>query len=979
MEIKLLLSFSFTVLVAVWTVNGTTTKYYTYEENEPGTFIGNLSKDLKIDLSEDPHTSFRFMQEGNASLIRMRKSDGLLSVAERIDRESLCGSSTRCMITADVVVFSKEKFHLIHVEIHVRDINDHAPVFPFGETRLEISENAAVDARFPIEVATDLDVGNNYIQSYQLMNSSHFGIEVGTSEDGKKFAQLVLTQKLDRELEDSYTLQLIAVDGGNPPKSGSVTVRVKVLDSNDNSPQFEHDTIRVELHEDAPVGFLLLRVQAFDPDHGENGDVRYDFAEGESNEIKSTFGVDPVSGALILMSSVDFETRKSYEMHITAYDLGANSVPSTCTVTVEIVDVNDNAPEVTIKPMASKSGDMAYITEAAAVESFVALISASDRDSGANGYVRVSLHGHAHFKLQQAYGENLMIVTTSVLDREKIPEYNLTVIAEDLGSPPFKTFTQYTIRVSDENDNAPSFSKPIFEISVMENKAPGTYVASLVARDPDEGANGRVTYQIIENEVNGAPVSSYLTIDPASGTLYTMRPLDYEDVKQIEVTIQATDDGSPSLSSTALVRVRVVDENDNTPFFVYPIFINGSADISLPCNAPAGYVALKLVGRDSDDAMNSELTYTIIEDEAFLFAINENTGEMALKHDLTLALGDTLHVRVAVRDHGRTSLVHTASIRFIVSDAIPLDQQLVVILEESQKQQNKPNFDASFIIIGLLGAACAVLLIAIVAVALSRISQRNIDSVSKISGGNFNKPQLPTRSIDSTDSNSLSSSLSGESETLTEQISSSRDESSFSYEDEQSRDSDSKIFRPLLTKSQFEPVSVWQGDRYTLQMSELGSVDKTSIMDSGKGDSDSNDSDSDSGQAMQKIVPVGHQRASSYLYTGPIDGAGVYRTREVPTHTTRTHMANNGYTVAYRTLGYGRHPTTRNQGPSFRGYSYNTVCHQTKDYPHAPVFHRMETQPPFYYQHQVHRQLDKPAASPREPITDITSLPVASF
>lgn len=789
MEItKLALSFSLVVIFAAWAARGTTTKYYAYEEDAPGTFIGNLSTDLKIDLSEDPHTSFRFMQEGNASLIRMRKSDGLLTVGERIDRESLCGSSAQCVITADVVVFSKEKFHLIHVEIHVRDINDHAPAFPQGETRLEISENAAVDARFPIDTATDLDVGNNYIQSYQLINSTHFGIEVGTDEDGKKFAELVLQQKLDRELKDSYTLQVIASDGGSPPKSGSVTVRVKVLDSNDNSPHFEHDTIRVEVNEDAPVGSLLLRVEALDPDHGENGDVRYDFAEDESGEIKSTFDVDPVNGAVILKSSVDFETRKSYELHIQAYDLGVNSIPSTCTVTVDIVDVNDNAPEVTIKPMASRSGDMAYITEAAAVESFVALVSATDRDSGANGYVRVSLHGHAHFKLQQAYGDTLMIVTTSLLDREKIPEYNLTVIAEDMGSPPFKTFTQYTIRVSDENDNAPSFSKAVFEISVMENKAPGSYVASLVARDPDEGANGKVTYQLHENVVEGVPLSSYLTVDPASGTLYTVRPLDHEHIKLIEVVIQATDGGSPPLSSTALVKVRVVDENDNTPFFVHPNFVNGSADIPLPCNAPAGYVALKLEGRDNDDAMNAELSYAIAEDKAFLFVVNENTGEMALKHDLALVSGDTLHVRVAVSDRGRSPLFHTASIRFVISDAMPLEEQVVVVLEASAKQSN-PDFDPSFIIIGLLGAACAVLLVAIVAVALSRRSQRNVRSISKISGGSFGKSQLPRHSIDSTDS----SSLSGGSITVTEQISSSRDEASFSYEDEQSRDSDSKV------------------------------------------------------------------------------------------------------------------------------------------------------------------------------------------
>lgn len=792
METKIVLTWTSVVIFGAWAVRGTTTKYYTYEEEAPGTFIGNLATDLKLNLSEDPHTSFRFMQEGNASLIALRQSDGLLTVRERMDRESLCASAAQCTLTADVVVFSKDKFHLVHVEIHVRDLNDHAPAFPRPETRLEVAEGAPVGARFPLDVATDLDVGSNSIQSYQLVNSTHFGLDVGTSEEGKKFAQLVLAQHLDRELEDAYTLQVIASDGGTPPKSGSVTVHVKVLDSNDNSPRFEHDTVRVELHEDAPVGYLLRRVHASDPDLGDNGDVRYELAEGDS----STFHVDALSGAVILKSSVDFEARQSYELRVRALDLGADAVPSTCTVTVQIVDVNDNAPEITLKPMSSRTGDVAYITEAAAVESFVALVRATDRDSGANGYARVSVHGHAHFSLQQAYGDTLMIVTTSALDREKIPEYNLTVVAEDLGSPPFQTFTQVTIRVSDENDNAPSFSKAVFEISVMENKPPGSYVASLVARDPDEGANGKVTYRLLDHDPEGVPWSSYLEVDPASGTLSTVRPLDHEYVKQIDVAIQATDGGSPALSSTALVTLRIVDENDNTPFFVHPRFINGSADVLVPSNAPAGYVALKLEARDSDDAINAELSYMIMEDEALLFVVNENTGEMALKRGLALRSGDTLRVRVAVSDHGRKPLFSTASIRFVVSDATPLEEQVVVVLEATGKQ-NGSNFDASFIIIGLLGAACAALLVAIMAVALSRRNfQRNVGSVSKISGGNVRKTQIPSDSIDSTDS----SSLSGGSVTVTEQISSSRDESSFSYEDEQSRDSDSKVSYTHMNK-----------------------------------------------------------------------------------------------------------------------------------------------------------------------------------
>ncbi|XP_026867619.2 protocadherin-8 [Electrophorus electricus] len=972
---KMLVSLISVVIFATTVVLGITTKYYTYEEDAPGTFIGNLSMDLKIDPSEDPNTSFRFMQEGNSSLIQMRKCDGLLTVGQRIDREKLCQRSTQCLITSDVVVFSKEKFHLIHVEIHVRDINDHSPMFPHNEIQLEILESMAVGTHFPLEVANDLDVGNNYIQSYQLFHNSYFDIEVRTAEDDMKFAQLVLVKELDREIEDSYTLQVTASDGGSPPKSGSVTVHVKVLDSNDNSPQFEHKSLKVELNEDAPIGFLLLRVQAFDPDHGQNGDVHYDFVEGVLNDMKNNFDIDPLSGAVTVKSMVDFEVRKSYELNIQAYDLGENSIPSTCAVIIEIVDVNDNAPDITIKPMTLMNEGMAYITEVAAVESFVALISVTDKDSGANGYVHVSLHGHEHFKLQQAYGDNFMIVTTSALDREKIPEYNLTVIAEDLGSPPFKTFTQYTIRVGDENDNPPLFSQPVYEISVMENKAPGSYIASLVARDPDEAANGKVTYKLLENEVEGVLVSSFLSVDSVSGTLYTVSSLDHEHVKQIEVAILATDGGSPSLSSTALVKVRIVDENDNVPFITYPVLINGSTDVPIPYNAPAGYIALRVEAHDMDDGVNAELSYTILEDKEILFSINKKSGEIVLKHRLMFRYDDVIEIKVRVSDLGRTPFSCTATIRFVVSDTEPLEKQVMVVLESSDEKDDH-DVDVSLIVIVLLGTMCVMLLVAIAAVALSRRTIHRDVSISKMEGGSaghFKKTLLPSHSIDSSDTNSFS----GGSTTVTEQISSSRGDSS--YEEEQSKDSDNKVFQPLFNKTHFEPLAIWQGDRYALQTSVFKTTDQMSVKDSGKGDSDFNDSDSDTGgEAGQKMTTLNHRHARSSFHTGPM--SGTCSAREIPTHASSTHVGKSGYTLAYQMPVCSQRLSSHVQGPSWRDYGYNTVLPRASEQTQESRCHRMGMLPSqLYYNQPAHAQMDRQGPATKEPTSDMATTPVVSF
>ncbi|XP_028992503.1 protocadherin-8 isoform X2 [Betta splendens] len=833
-----------------YAAQATTTKYFTYEEDAPGTEIGNLSEDLKIDPGDDPDTSFRFMQENNSSVIHMREIDGLLSVAETIDRELLCPRSPRCFIAFDIVAFSREKFQLIHVEIEVKDINDHSPHFPLNETHLEIVENVPLGSRFPLQVALDQDVGINYIQSYNISASSHFDIDVRDREDGVKFAELVLVRELDREVEDDYALQVVASDGGAPPKSGSMTVHVKVLDFNDNSPTFEHSSLKVELTEDAPVGHRVLKVHAFDPDDGINGEVTYAFADGLSPEAARLFHVDPRSGDVTLRALVDFEKRRSYALRISASDLGANSVPSSCRVVVDVVDVNDNAPEIAIKPMTSSSDGVAYITEAAAAESFVALISTSDRDSGSNGFVRVSLLGHEHFTLQQAYGDTFMIVTTTTLDRERIPEYNLTVVAEDLGSPPFRTVRQYCIRVTDENDNAPLFSKALYEVSVLENNIPGSYVTTVVARDPDVGKNAKVSYKLLESEVaGGGPVSTYVSVDSDSGSLYTLRSFDYEALQHIELVIQAEDRGAPPLSSTATIRVNVVDQNDNSPYFTFPALLNDSAEVPLAVNAPAGYLALRVAAEDPDEGANAELSYHIAQGDPALFAIDKDTGEIALRRRLTAEVGDVLEAVVSVSDGGRARLSASAAVRFVVSDAAPEGRVVVV---PRPKDEGARGADGSLVAVAVLGGGCVLLLLAIVAVAVTcRLGRAGGRRGAKRDARRSLFDSGPVSVLGSAEANIYA----GRRGFLHGRTSSSLDE------DERSGDSETKMFLP---SKHFQPASAWQGDKYCLQVNGIGANDQLSVKDSGKGDSDFNDSDSDiSGDGGRRNFTTFHPRIKS--------------------------------------------------------------------------------------------------------------------
>ncbi|CAL8322141.1 unnamed protein product [Merluccius merluccius] len=410
------------LLVSVSRSEGNTIRYQTNEEDGPGTVIGNLAKDMSLTPSHasSSRTSFRMMKQFNDSHVRVRESDGQLAIGERIDRERICKHTPQCLIAFDVVSFSKEQFKLVHVEVEVKDINDNSPEFPRKESSLDISENTAVGTRIPLDFAVDEDVGPNYIQSYQISVNSHFSIDVLSRADGVKYAELVLMKELDRETQSSYALDLAATDGGDPSRTGTTRVHVKVKDYNDNSPVFERSGFSVDLDEDAPVGSLLLDLHAEDPDEGLNGEVVYGFGHRVPAEIRQLFRVDRKTGRLTLESPVDFESKSTYEFDVQASDLGPNPTPAVCKVVVQVRDVNDNAPEIAITPMTSIAAGIAYITEAAARESFVALVSTSDRDSGANGRVRCTLYGHDHFRLQQAYEDSFMIVSTNPLDRERI-------------------------------------------------------------------------------------------------------------------------------------------------------------------------------------------------------------------------------------------------------------------------------------------------------------------------------------------------------------------------------------------------------------------------------------------------------------------------------------------------------------------------------------------------------------------------------
>ncbi|XP_056395948.1 protocadherin-8-like isoform X2 [Hyla sarda] len=893
--------------------HGETLHFYTNEEEAPGTVIAVLSHHPLFNSTEGPATNFRLMKQFNSTSIHVQESDGQLSIKERIDREQICRRSPNCVLALDLFSYSKDAFKLITVKVEVSDINDNIPHFPHPEMHVDVSEAAVVGTRIPLQMAVDEDIGLNSIQDYLISGNSHFGLDVQTRADGLKYADLILMKELDRESQSLYRLELVASDGGSPPLSGSTTMIVRVLDFNDNTPTFQESSVTVDLMENAPTGHLIVDLSATDPDEGSNGEIVYGFTAQVSQEVRELLKIDPKSGGVILEGEVDFETKHSYEFDVQAQDLGPNPLTATCKVIVNIVDVNDNAPAITITPLTSYNHGVAYITEAATKDSLIALISTSDRDSGLNGKVHLNLFGQDHFKLQQANEGSFMIVTTSLLDRETIAEYNLTLVAEDLGFPSLKTIKKYTIRLTDENDNAPSFSKPMYEVSVPENNVPGAYITTISARDPDAGHNGKVSYRLLDAKIMGQSLSTFVVIDVDSGVLRAVRSLDYEKIRDFTLEIEAYDHGVPRHSTRSQLKIKITDQNDNHPMITYPLLDHGAVDILLPVKAPQNYLVFQMKATDADDGVNAQLSYTIQQDTHKLFTMNRGTGEVYLHRRLNPPPEKDLGIVVAVYDQGRPSLSCTATIRFTLTDATTSNIE-TVIMPPSEEEQRQ--LDLSIIFIAVLSGGCSLLLVAILVVACSckrradRSKQQPTGSAVE-SRERLHNPTTKSTECASSSPDSCHLSLNTETENLS--VSSTREQGG-----ELHSASSSSVSAPLCTPD-------WQQDRLSDGLSSLPETAK-------KGDSDFNDSASDtSGEGVRKGSEVPTQEQTESLC--PEKSMAYHSTENQIIHQSNRSLYNGHYTIQYQkeyAMSYtAAAPYYSTYNP--RAYNAQPIPYNTKD------------------------------------------------
>ncbi|NWV36748.1 PCDG7 protein, partial [Grantiella picta] len=540
------------VLLAAWEAAWGQLRYSVPEEMPKGSFVGDVAKDLGLQMPELRERGIHILDKGKKQYFALHGKTGHLVTAERIDREQLCRLVEKCVMRCELIV--EGDMQVYRIEVEITDINDNTPSFPEAEIELRLSETTAPGSRFPLARAHDPDKGLNSLQSYELSGDEHFSLAVQSGPGGDQRPELVLAKALDREEAAFHELVLRASDGGDPALTGTARIRVTVVDANDNAPVFSQSEYTVRVPEDVPVGSVLVTVMANDADEGLNGHVKYTFHK-ISDRASELFYLAAETGEITVKGDLDFEEISSHETEVRAHDGGELS--DTAKVVITVTDVNDNAPEMTVSSAVSE------ISEDAPAGTVVALLHVQDRDSGANGDVRCSLNGDVPFRLEKSFEDYYRVVTARELDREQVSEYNVTVRAADGGSPPLQSSAVLSLRVLDVNDNAPVFAQERYSARVAENNAAGALVLTVLATDADWGQNARVRYRLSEGRVRGAPLSSYFSVDAERGRITLQEALDFEDTRAFSLAVEARDGGG--LVAHCKVEVEVLDVNDNAP------------------------------------------------------------------------------------------------------------------------------------------------------------------------------------------------------------------------------------------------------------------------------------------------------------------------------------------------------------------------------------------------------------------------------
>ncbi|KAK2169793.1 hypothetical protein LSH36_7g19001 [Paralvinella palmiformis] len=651
--------------------------YYLLEELPANTLIGNVVVDAKLSdkypagvMGNLSYHIFKQVNERGVTvgLFDVDQSTGILKTAVRIDRDEICPKKENCLIYLDIMVYPPQYYHLIETVVDVLDINDHVPTFAESEVFLRVTESARPGAILDLPEAADPDGADYGIEHYELVSStSKFELRTNSLPQPTDI-KLVIKEKLDCKEANFYQFRLVAYDGGEPPKFGSVLINIEIIHDLDNgddgggdggSTKLDNATYEIFVLENTPLGTTIGKISGKDLNFEHNATLYYRFTESTNQSYGQLFGIVHHTGGLFLKRTLDYEITPKYVLSVAVSDDDSMPLPTHVRIIVQVEDDNDHAPEITVDTQ-SPSGE-ATISEKANTGTFVAKVSVNDADENENGKVRCLLDGAGSFQILESGVQEYQILTAIELTRDLPRSQNLKIMCHDLGKNPMSSTAEVTVTLTKANYSPPSFSKTTYTATIVENNQIGETVAVVHAADPDEGQNGEVRYKL-QNDI-----MDMFSVHPTSGILTTNIVLDHENTRTMDIKVVAFDLGMPvSLSATATVLLTVIDVDDEIPEFTQEFFAFGTFE-----NQPPGADVGVVTANDDDSPPYNQFTYHLIggtDDAVDLFSMNSLTGHIYTKLALDRETRPVYYMTAMVRS--LTDLTHTstASVTIYVAD-----------------------------------------------------------------------------------------------------------------------------------------------------------------------------------------------------------------------------------------------------------------------------------------------------------------------
>ncbi|ALC39766.1 ft [Drosophila busckii] len=531
----------------------------------------------------------------------------------------------------------------LSLSIYIADVNDHTPVFDHTSYETSLLETTKLNTRFFALAASDSDLAQNARISYEIIAGNAAGM-FGVFPDGYLYVRALL----DREQRDYYALTVACRDAGSPARSSVVPVVIHVIDENDNAPQFSNSTFTFSIPENSPADTFVGKLTALDKDIGRNAELSFSVSSPSLD-----FLIDTHNGFIKTLRSFDREALVARNasgngenyllLEATVRDNGVPSLQDKVKVKIIITDVNDNAPEFLRAPYA------VTINEGAAVGTHILHVFTQDADEGLNGDVFYTLTAGNEAKLFHLDSATGQLSLARKLDRETQSLHQLQVVARDAAlKSPLSATSSISITVQDDNDNAPEFTQTSSEISILETSAVGTELMRFRASDADQGINAQVVFSITAGNRRDT-----FHIDSISGSLYLHKSLDFEDVTHYTLNITAADCGTPSLSTTVLYQVIVVDDNDNAPSFPSTAIVRQIKE-GIALKTPI----VTVTADDPDAGLNGKVTYSIRRQEPELmgglhFGINTQSGVIYTLREIDRESIDNFRLTIVATDQAQ--------------------------------------------------------------------------------------------------------------------------------------------------------------------------------------------------------------------------------------------------------------------------------------------------------------------------------------